>query len=92
MDKQRASTVYIGKGWANDKAVCPPYTFWRFKTAKAVLLQVHRILVYNDEYSAWERYESACVNVAIAWANGSIVKPTLIPSSVGQRQRNPTQP
>ena len=27
----------------------------RFKTAKAVLLQVHRILVYNDEHSAWER-------------------------------------
>jgi len=29
----------------------------RFKTAKAVLLQVHRILVYNDERRAWERYD-----------------------------------
>ena len=27
----------------------------RVKTAKAVLLQVHRILVYNDERSVWER-------------------------------------
>ena len=55
VDKQRASTVYICKWWANDKAVWPPYTSWHFKTAKAVLLQVHRILVYNDERSAWER-------------------------------------
>jgi len=27
----------------------------RFKTAKAVLLQVHKILVYNDEHTAWKR-------------------------------------
>ncbi len=27
--------------------------------------------------------QSACVNVAVGWANGSIVNPTLMPSSVG---------
>ncbi len=27
--------------------------------------------------------QSACVDIAVGWANGSIVNPTLIPSSVG---------
>ena len=56
--------VYIGKWWANDKAVCPPYTSWS-KTAEAVLLQAHRILVYNDERRAWERYNGKLVVATI---------------------------
>ena len=28
----------------------------RFKTAEAVLIQAHRIFVYNDERRAWQRY------------------------------------
>jgi len=56
VDKQRPSTVYIGKGWANGKVVYPLCTSQRFKAAEAVLLQGYRILVYNDERSAWERY------------------------------------
>ena len=43
VDKQRASTVYIDKGWVNAKAVCPPYTSWRFKTAVAALLQLSNL-------------------------------------------------
>ena len=30
----------------------PPYRSWPFKTAVAVLLQAHRILVYTDERRA----------------------------------------
>ena len=35
--------------------------------------------------------QSACVDVAVAWANGSIVNPTLMPSSVGC-EKHATQP
>ena len=28
----------------------------RFKTAEAVLIQAHRIFVYNDERRSWQRY------------------------------------
>ena len=46
----RGSSLYTSfVGWI---ILCPPYTSWHFKTAKAVLLQTHRILVYNKESSA----------------------------------------
>ena len=54
VDKQRASIVYIGKCWANDKAVYPHYLSWRFKTAEAVLLQVPRKLQATTMLQALE--------------------------------------
>ena len=35
--------------------------------------------------------QSACIDVAVGWANGSIVNPTLMPSSVGC-EKHATQP
>ena len=35
--------------------------------------------------------QSACLDVAVGWANGSIVNPTLMPSSVGS-EKHATQP
>ena len=51
----------------------------RFKTAEAVLLQGLQL----------KTGQSACVDFTVGWANGSIVNPTLMPSSVGCEKRLP---